>query len=877
MKKIFKISSLSILFVLFFTNYNQAQIKKGICVSDKVQKEIERRNPELKEKREKAEQELRNKMNSTSFLMRMGLSEQNEKYNGKIYEIPVVVHVIENRSGNGNTGTESGEQLTDSEIKTWIDKANEMFAGTHRNFFPQGDGVDESAVIPFKLVLAKVSATCSATNGIVRYDAANMPNGKGETYMEHGMKYPSSTENGIEEGDVLELAPHWDENTYYNIYIVSGIDDDFSISGVLGYATYCTSPDNQYHTVMKASVVTLENDETLAHEFGHALGLKHTFEGVDHDSDECASEPNDEVDDTEVSKSMYGVSPLPTNQDTNVCTGKPYQGVQYNVMNYTEEAKKFTPGQRARAVAMFLEYKKSLTESKGAQTPTEPIEITDASCIVTGVKNKNADNDVGAVEVVFGTINNSSEGYSDWSKKAYVDYATHYCYNSKVVTNIYKTTYNTLKIRSLAYEKQDIKIWIDYNNNGTFEKNENVVYQKDTRNVIPPDIYTFKIKPPANAVTGKYLRMRVAGDSNNPDLQACGEYNSGQAQDYLVKILKPKTLTVSLNKISKVYDGSKKAKISTKSFILEGKQDSDEVYLDLKNTTAVYDNENAGTNKTVYVKGLALKGADSLDYELAKTSITAKVGTIKKRLLKVSLTGSVNKVYNGTTNAKVSKNNFLVKGIIKKDAVALNLAKATANYDNKNVGTGKTLTVKGISLSGTDKSNYWLKYNKISGKIGTISPKEITVTAEDKKKEKGEAEPKLSYTVSPELVNGDTFTGKLEREKGENAGEYKITQGDLSAGKNYKINFVGAKFTITTSTGIGDIASSTFKLYPIPVKEGFTVETSERGILEIYSINGAKIRTIKITADKQFVATIGLKNGSYIAKMNGNVVQFVKE
>jgi hypothetical protein len=79
----------------------------------------------------------------------------------------------------------------------------------------------------------------------------------------------------------------------------------------------------------------------------------------------------------------------------------------------------------------------------------------------------------------------------------------------------------------------------------------------------------------------------------------------------------------------------------------------------------------------------------------------------------------------------------------------------------------------------------------------TITPREITVTADAKGKVFGAADPALTYTSSdPEA----SFTGALSREAGENVGVYNILQGTLSAGGNYTINFVGADFTITPAS-----------------------------------------------------------------------------
>lgn len=80
--------------------------------------------------------------------------------------------------------------------------------------------------------------------------------------------------------------------------------------------------------------------------------------------------------------------------------------------------------------------------------------------------------------------------------------------------------------------------------------------------------------------------------------------------------------------------------------------------------------------------------------------------------------------------------------------------------------------------------------------IVTIAPAPVTVTAVNKTKVYGEADPTLTYT-SEGLFNGDAITGTLTRVAGENVGTYAITQGGLTAGNNYEISFTSANLTIT--------------------------------------------------------------------------------
>lgn len=77
------------------------------------------------------------------------------------------------------------------------------------------------------------------------------------------------------------------------------------------------------------------------------------------------------------------------------------------------------------------------------------------------------------------------------------------------------------------------------------------------------------------------------------------------------------------------------------------------------------------------------------------------------------------------------------------------------------------------------------------GKLAaTIAPKPLNVTADQKEKYVGDADPELTYR-SDMLEYGDEMTGKLTRDKGEKAGKYRITLGTLTAGKNYDIVFTG--------------------------------------------------------------------------------------
>ncbi len=90
-------------------------------------------------------------------------------------------------------------------------------------------------------------------------------------------------------------------------------------------------------------------------------------------------------------------------------------------------------------------------------------------------------------------------------------------------------------------------------------------------------------------------------------------------------------------------------------------------------------------------------------------------------------------------------------------------------------------------------NNYTINY--ISDNL-TITPKSITVLADEKSKFFGEIDPTLTYQItSGSLIVGDVLNGRLERELGEDAGIYEITQGDLE-NTNYDITFLPNSFEI---------------------------------------------------------------------------------
>src|SRR2546425_381870 len=119
----------------------------------------------------------------------------------------------------------------------------------------------------------------------------------------------------------------------------------------------------------------------------------------------------------------------------------------------------------------------------------------------------------------------------------------------------------------------------------------------------------------------------------------------------------------------------------------------------------------------------------------------------RSRPLTVSGTG-VNKVYDGTTNATVTLSDNRVAG----DVLATTYI--SASFADKNVASGKAVSVSGITISGTDAGNYTV--NSTASTTADITPPPLTVTATGVNKEY-DATTNATVTLSDNHVAGDVL------------------------------------------------------------------------------------------------------------------------
>ncbi|MGD0091341.1 MAG: MBG domain-containing protein, partial [Planctomycetota bacterium] len=266
------------------------------------------------------------------------------------------------------------------------------------------------------------------------------------------------------------------------------------------------------------------------------------------------------------------------------------------------------------------------------------------------------------------------------------------------------------------------------------------------------------------------------------------------------------TLTVTAAMDSKTYDGTtSSAGVPTiTSGALQGSDTDSGCW------TQDFDTQNVGTFKTLTPTGAVNDGNGGSNYNLTLTPVNS--GAITAVGLTVSGIGASDKVYDGTTAATLTGTPGTLQGVVGMENVWLSGMPA-GTFADKNAGTGKTVTVSGQFLAGTDTANYTLTEPATTASINAAP---LAVRADAQKMVYGASVPALTYTYTG-LVNGDTsatFTGALGTNGMYNppgVGTCQTTVGSLQATGNYYIyGFTGANLVVEAA--------------PVAYNDSYTVE-----------------------------------------------------
>jgi hypothetical protein len=249
----------------------------------------------------------------------------------------------------------------------------------------------------------------------------------------------------------------------------------------------------------------------------------------------------------------------------------------------------------------------------------------------------------------------------------------------------------------------------------------------------------------------------------------------------------PALLTVTAVANTKVYDGTTSA--AALPTITSGKL----LGTDTAEFSEAYPGKNVGTALKLIPEGVVNDGNGGHNYTVTFSSVS--LGKIAARPITVTAVTN-SKTYDGTTSAAA------IPGVTSGTLVDGDTAGFSESYATKNAGSNLKLTPRGSVNDGNGGHNYAVTFQTVV--TGKITPRTLTVTANNASKIYGHANPALKATFSgfapgdsPGVLKGTaSLTTTAKTSSG--VGTYPITvaQGTLSAG-NYSFVFVNGTLTVT--------------------------------------------------------------------------------
>jgi hypothetical protein len=280
--------------------------------------------------------------------------------------IPIVVHIIHKGEAVG-----TGTNISDAQVISAINNLNDAF----RNRAPYSSSSYPSVDTEIEFCLAQRDPSGNPSTGILRVNGTSLTG-----YSAGGIGDGGATETSV------KALSKWDNTKYYNIWVVSEIDNNGGGSGTQGYAYYPGAGPTVDGTVILFNAFGYDptgslgynlksytnRNATTTHEIGHALNLYHTFEGdsgggsCPTQADGCGTGNGDCVSDTPRHRRSNSDCQTET---TNPCTNTSRDLHIHNWMDYSSDVcqTQFTNGQSTRMNATLAPggLRHSLTNSDG--------------------------------------------------------------------------------------------------------------------------------------------------------------------------------------------------------------------------------------------------------------------------------------------------------------------------------------------------------------------------------------------------------------------------------------------------------------------------------------------------------------------------------
>lgn len=240
-----------------------------------------------------------------------------------------------------------------------------------------------------------------------------------------------------------------------------------------------------------------------------------------------------------------------------------------------------------------------------------------------------------------------------------------------------------------------------------------------------PDILEIVGGQGTNKVEVKAVKASTAGATLTAKYSS--ETHEGTATTAARQVYQQSISVADIYLKDREYDGStvvRTADIDTSRMAIGGKLAGDDVSVIV--TRGEYFEKDVGSRKAELV--LKLDGTAKDNYSLPVPSYVVENAQITPK--PVTIDGAAvasSKEYDGTTNADITSTSYTVVGAVDGDNVSVDATNAKASYESKDVGTGKTVTFSGFSLTGDDAKNYKLTAQPTA--MANITKRTLTVTS----------------------------------------------------------------------------------------------------------------------------------------------------
>ncbi|WP_375562284.1 M43 family zinc metalloprotease [Bernardetia sp. OM2101] len=487
----------TIIFLFFCFLISQVSYSQEPCATDILHQQKLASDPAYKANFQKMQLSLQ------KHIAKKMANDAVSKTENRVYQIPVVVHVI-------HTGREIDTfyNPSDSSIKKIIKVLNENFRAIY-------SGAD----IEIEFVLAKRSPDCTPTTGINRVDGSVL-----DGYVQRGVSI--GAERGVTDQEMKALSV-WSNIDYYNIWIINRVAG----GRAAGYATYPNTTRNETDGIVIVSQIVNAVSTTLTHEFGHGFFLYHTFyraeiHGESTDSTDCPENTDcttqgDEICDTDPHGRMYFSDCKQSN-----CGILVSQATLNNYMSYCSNRSSFTPNQKIRMRTALETLRGGLLTSLGATPPNQNLSVS--ACVPTNIGVKT---NVGITRFVLDELNIFSQD-SEIEQENYFDRT---CTQQLILDSDSK---QIIKVET-STTLHNVKVYVDYNNDGDFiDEGEEIASGNTEYN---GNIQTFNAiyqVPYSDILFNQPLRMRVVASANEDGIATSCQVFNGQAEDYSLIINK---------------------------------------------------------------------------------------------------------------------------------------------------------------------------------------------------------------------------------------------------------------------------------------------------------------------------------------------------